>query len=212
MSSTTAGLPRAFSEVLRDLGLSRAPRLSLAEGVAAFGERAFAAVMLLVALLNLLPWPPGGTTVLGLPLILLSLQLMRRRRTVWLPVWMMRAQVDRRAYRRFLRYLVPPVRWVERLSRPRLPILTGRSAQMLLGLVTLVLAVILTLPIPFGNLAPATAIAIISLGVMQRDGVMVLLGLMASAFSIGLLVVAWALILGAFQAGLQWLGLWPANA
>lgn len=212
MSSSAIGRPRAFSEVLRDLGLSRAPRLSLAEGVAAFGERAFAAVMLLVALMNLLPWPPGGTTVLGAPLILLSVQLMRRRSTLWLPAWMLRAQVDRRAYRRFLRYLIPPLRWMERLTRPRLPFLTGRTAQMGLGFVMLVLAVILTLPIPFGNMAPATAIAIIALGVMQRDGLTVILGLLASVFSIGLLVVAWALIIGAFQAGLQWLGLWPGVA
>lgn len=207
LTETPAGRERAFSEVLVMLALSRAPRLSLAEVVQAFGDRAFGAVMLLVALLNLLPWPPGGTTVLGAPLVLLSIQLMRGRSRLWLPAWTLAASVDRRAYRRFMRWFVPPIRWMEGLSRPRLLVLTGGPAQAALGVIMLVLAVILTLPIPFGNMAPAATIALISLGVMQRDGIAVILGLLATVFSLGLLVAAWAIIVHMAVTAWGWLGI-----
>lgn len=67
--------------------------------------------------------------------------------------------------------------------------------ENLVGLVCLVLAVILMLPIPLGNTLPALAISVLALGVLERDGIWIVLGFMASVVA-GSLVwgVVWAMI------------------
>ena len=57
------------------------------------------------------------------------------------------------------------------------------------------LAAILMLPIPLGNTLPALAISLLALGVLERDGVWIAIGLLASAVA-GVVVsgVVWAMI------------------
>ena len=75
---------------------------------------------------------------------------------------------------------VPQLRRVERLIRPRLSFLGGMPFIALFGLQTLWLALILVLPIPFGNWPPAIATAMLALGMIQRDGVLMLLSIPAA--------------------------------
>ena len=70
----------------------------------------------------------------------------------------------------------------------------GRVALALLFLVlaamsTLAfpLALILFLPIPFGNIPPAAAIACLALGLAERDGLAVIVGYVLSAASVAIL-------------------------
>lgn len=185
---------RTFSEVLESLTEGGPPKLYVGEMVHAFGERAFGAVMLVVALINLLPWPPGGTTLMGAPLLLLSLELAWGRDELWLPQWALKGSVSREGYRRGLRRFMPTIRFAERWTRPRLCFLTSPLGQGLIGLACLFLSVVLVLPIPLGNIAPAAAIALFSLGVMQRDGIAVILGWLAAAVSAGLLALVWTTV------------------
>jgi hypothetical protein len=203
LTETSTGRPRAFSDVLDILSARRAERLSLGEVVAAFGDRAFGPVMFFFALINLLPWPPGGTTVTGAPLLLLSLELAWGRQTLWVPGWAERISIHRETFRRLIRRFMRPLRWTEAVSRPRLYFLTGGFGQGLIGLACLFLSAVLVLPIFGGNLIPAVAIAFFSLGVMQRDGLAVLLGWLTTAIAIAILFLAWKLIVAGFQHGID---------
>ncbi|MDP3801564.1 exopolysaccharide biosynthesis protein [Brevundimonas sp.] len=202
---TSTGRPRAFSEVLAILAARRAEKLCLGEVVEAFGDRAFGPVMFFFALINLLPWPPGGTTLTGAPLLLLSMELAWGRDTLWIPRWAERVSINRSAFRKLSGRLARPVRWSERLSRPRLYFLTGGFGQGLIGLACLFLSAVLVLPIFGGNLIPAVAIAFFSLGVIQRDGLAVLLGWLTTAFAVAILFLAWKLIVAGLQQGLGWI-------
>lgn len=203
LTETSTGRPRAFSDVLDILSARRAERLSLGEVVAAFGDRAFGPVMFFFALINLLPWPPGGTTVTGAPLLLLSLELAWGRQILWVPGWAERISIHRETFRRLIRRFMRPLRWTEAVSRPRLYFLTGGFGQGLIGLACLFLSAVLVLPIFGGNLIPAVAIAFFSLGVMQRDGLAVLLGWLTTAVAIAILFLAWKLIVAGFQHGID---------
>lgn len=209
---------RRFSDVLEDLGSAPGAKLTMAELVAAFGERGFGAMILILSLLALLPWPPGGKAVFAIPIILMSLELAFQRKSVWLPRWMLQSSVSRAAFaslivkpfaapewlrrwvltfkirigrrryvftnhvRRMVRRrphglsVLKMVQGVERLTRPRLALLTGDVADTFTGLVCVVLALIMALPIPFGDALPGVALVLFALGMMQRDGVAILLG------------------------------------
>ena len=198
MSPADVRQPRAFSTVLEELGEAGGPTLHVADMVQAFGHRGLGAVMLLIALINLFPWPPGGTTFVGFPLLLISLQLVVARQGVWLPRGILQVGLSREGYRKGLSRFLPAIRFAERLTRPRWGFLSNAGAKVLIGLVSFVLSCVLVLPVPGGNLLPAATMSLFALGLMQRDGVAILLGWLAAAASFGALVLAWSVIKAAF--------------
>lgn len=204
LTETSTGRPLAFSHTLERLAGRPGAKLYLGEIVEAFGERAFGAVMLLFAIVNMLPWPPGGTTITGAPLLFLSIELAWGRDTLWLPNWIERRSVKRETFRTLSGRFMKLIRFSESLSRPRLYFLTGPFGQGLIGLACLFLSAILVLPVFGGNLIPAIAIGFFSLGVMQRDGLAVLLGWLTTGITVAVLFLAWRLVLAGFQAGWTW--------
>ena len=66
------------------------------------------------------------------------------------------------------------------------------------------LCIVLVLPIPLGNMAPAITMAFFSMGLMQRDGVAILLGWVGVVFSVGLLFLASAAIVALFEGAWSW--------
>lgn len=202
---TSTGRPRAFSDVLEKLAARREETLCLGEIVDAFGDRAFGPVMFFFALINMLPWPPGGTTLTGAPLLLLSLELAWGRDTLWIPRWAERISVHRATFRKLIRRFLKPLRWTESVARPRLFFLTGGFGQGMIGLACLFLSAVLVLPIWGGNLLPAVAIGFFSLGVMQRDGLAALLGWILTGATVAVLFLAWTLIVASFNAGWRWI-------
>lgn len=184
----------AFSAALIRLGEQPGDRLRVREVVEAFGDRAFGAVMLVFGLISALPLPPGASTFTGAPLVLLSLQLVLGREHLWLPRRMMEASLPRAGFRKAVHKAGPLIRGVEKLTKPRLFWLVGPPAQWLIGLVCLLLAIELVLPIPLGNMAPGAAIALFALAITQRDGAAVLAALGVTGFCAGLLVVSWKIV------------------
>lgn len=178
---------RPFSQVLEDIGVKDDSKLYLGELVNAFGERGFGALMLFFGLLNVaIGIIPGTTTVLGAPLLLMGFQLVIRRDQLWLPKWALRRSIERETYRSGVEKVLPRLRQMERLSKPRLSVMTSEVSEVLIGIATVILAFILILPIWGGNLVPALIISAFGFGLMQRDGLAVLLGWIA----IGLICTA----------------------
>ena len=128
-----------FSSVLDGLAHAPGERLSLLELVEAFGERAFGAVLLVISLINMLPLPPGGTTITGAPLLLVAAQLAIGRDTLWLPRRLLDATLARETFAKGVARAGPTLRTAERLTRPRLPVLVTDLSERLIGLAVLVL-------------------------------------------------------------------------
>ena len=199
---------RPFSQVLEDIGAKQDPKLYLGELVDAFGERGFGALMLFFGLMNIaIGIIPGTTTILGAPLLLMGLQLATRVDQLWLPKWALRRWIERTAYQSGVEKVLPRVRLVERLSKPRLHVMTIDLSEMLIGVATTALAFILILPIWGGNLVPALIISTFGFGLMQRDGLVVLIGWLGVAGVCVFIWVAWELVSRAFMAVYQMTGL-----
>jgi hypothetical protein len=176
-----------FSTLLRQVSEQAHERISLAELVQVFGDRAFGALMLVFAIPNVIPLPPGTSSVLGAPLILIAGQLVIGRRVLWLPAIFLSKSVPRDYLRRVVARLLPSLRWMERMLAPRMGLLFGPVGDRFIGITCLVLSIILFLPIPLGNMLPAMAIASFSLGLIQKDGAAVILGYLLAAISLGVL-------------------------
>ena len=195
----TKPIDRTFSQVLEDLGHGDDPSLSLSEVVEAFGDRGIGALILVLSLMALFPWPPGAKAIFAAPIILLALELIVQRNEVWLPKWLLKASLSRNAYRTATRKLIRPIRFVENLTRPRLSVLTGPISEIVMGVLCVLLAIIMALPIPFGDMLPGLALVFFSLGIMQKDGVAVLLGGAGAVITTGYLVLIWATVVEVAQ-------------
>jgi hypothetical protein len=186
--------PPPLSELLREIAAREQPAVSVGDLMESFGRRAMGALLLVFGLICTLPLPPGATTIFGAPLLLLAPQLMLGDRAPWLPARLRAGTLATADLRRALpRVLV----WLERaeaISRPRLLFLFGPVGDRLIGLVCTVLALVLVLPIPLGNILPAAAVSVLGLALAQRDGVLALLGYAMAAASASVLILATGLI------------------
>lgn len=148
--------------------------------------RARAALIFLFAFPNVLPAPPGLSAILGLPLLYLTAQMMLGR-FPWLPRIVAERGISMPAFRSMTERALPLLSRAEKLLRPRLSWMVGPMAEHVLGAFALILAIIITLPIPLANMLPAFAICVIALGVLERDGLWtgagVLIGLASLALS-----------------------------
>ncbi|MDZ4123453.1 MAG: exopolysaccharide biosynthesis protein [Hydrogenophaga sp.] len=189
--STSAPLSVVLFRLANDNGRDR---ISVGDLLAALGDRAIGALMFFFAAPNILPVPPGVSTLLGAPLLFLSAQLMLGMRP-WLPSVITRRSISRDDLGTLVRRIVPWLAKAEKLLKPRALVLVRPPVEYVVGLVCLVLAAILMLPIPLGNTLPALAISLLALGVLERDGVWIAIGLLASAVA-GVVVsgVVWAMI------------------
>lgn len=145
--------------------------------VAAFGERAFGFLTLVFALICIIPLPiPGIHMLLSVPLFYLSLQQMVGRRQVWFPEKILDYTIPRKAFDNISRKAMPWIIRVENLSRPRLSFLTTRWWFCFFGAVIFYITAFLSIPLPLTNLVPAIAICLMALGLLNRDGVTLIIG------------------------------------
>src|SRR3954471_14338638 len=93
---------------------------SLGSLIELFGEKSFAVVFVLLLALPALPLPTGGAThVFEAIAMLLALELIVGRRTIWLPQRLCRRDLSKLAEGRFAAALLRRIRWLERFARPR---------------------------------------------------------------------------------------------
>lgn len=198
---------KLLSRILRDLCADPDIEITIGEIVDAFGRRAFGAMLFVFSVPNLLPLPPGGTTVFGLPLVLLAPQVLVGMRRPWLPRFINQHKFKGADLERLFGRLLPTLEKVELLSRPRLTFMFGPVGDRLTGLICTLLALILILPIPLGNLLPAATIATLSLALFQRDGVIALAGYVLTVMSGGALVVGYQVFMALLRHALRWIGM-----
>ncbi len=176
--------PRRLSELLSDIAEDKSRhRISIADLLVAMKDRAIGALLLIFALPNVLPTPPGTSTVLGAPLIFLAAQLALGRRP-WLPGFIANRSIARRDFAALMQRAAPWLARAERLLRPRFSVISRPPFEYAIGTICFLLAVILFLPIPLGNMLPALAICVLALGVLERDGVWIVAGLIVAAASV----------------------------
>ena len=157
-----------------------------------FGEKSFAIVFVVLMAVPALPLPTGGVThVLEAITMLLALELLVGRRTIWLPARFRRFEVGGGSSERFARGLVTRIRWFERFSRPRLGwLLRQRLSGIVFGALVLALALTAFLAPPFSGLdtLPSLGVVVLSLGVLLEDFVLACAGLVIGALGVATVI------------------------
>ena len=195
-------IPERTSEVLRDLvDEGQSERVTFREILVELRHRAVGFALLIFALPCCLPMPPGIPTVCGVALVIIAANLIAGRQRLWLPRAITDKSVSRADLKRMVDRWLPYLERLERVCKPRFPIVTEPFAKILIGIVIFALGFVMILPIPFlGNMPPGFAASVIAIGMTERDGLVVLIGAAVSAVAIAVASVATtAAILGIIE-------------
>lgn len=181
--------PRRLSELFVSIAATADGDISVGKIIDALGDRSFAAALLLFAALNLLPLPPGATFFTGVPLILIAMQMVWGSPRVWLPRRVRDTAIPAEKFRSSVDWIAPRLLRLEKHIKPRYWPFWHRQGEIIVGALVLILAIVITLPIPLGNWFPALSIAVISLAFSERDGVMMGVGVLLAVFSIAVITL-----------------------
>ena len=186
------GLDPISADLRGVLEVANGEAMSLGQIAAHLKERGWALLVLFLAAPFPSPNIPGLSVPFGVAIALIGWAFMMRRRP-WLPEFVMRTRLDYATLSKVIPFIARFMERIERWTKPRMRwLVTGPINVSLIGLGTLSggFFLALPLPIPLTNGPPALSIIFLVIGMLCRDGIMVILG-----YTLGIL--AWA-----------YLGLW----
>lgn len=175
------------SEVLTVLASQEGDRLTVGDIVAVLRDRAFALLVVLLGLPNCLPMPPPIPLVCGLLLLLVAVQIAAGMSAPWLPRKLLGRSIPRQDVKRAVDRAVPVLRRLERWSRPRVGVFESALGMRGMGvaLLTLAMALIVAAPV-IGQIPLGLAVCLVGLGLVERDGIVVLVGLAIGTIGVAL--------------------------
>jgi hypothetical protein len=170
--------------------------VSIQDVLQEIGDRSITPLILVVALLLVSPLSgiPGVSTLAAVTIIILAVQAVRGKRSLWLPGFLLRREVAGQRLSGCVGYLRRPCAFVDRRCRPRLQFLTAGPMRFL----TLLMVTIIPIGWPFMEVLPmmssigAATVALLVFGLFTRDGLFVLLGYLFVAMTLG--AGAWLLL------------------
>lgn len=169
--------------------------VNLGDLTQALNDRSIGILLLLLALPNCFPTLPGESTLLSLPIIILGSRLMFGSHSLWLPQKLKQKNIAFATLKKTISTAQPFFQKIETLIKPRLSFLHSPIARRIAGFNFFLQGFLLFLPIPFGNLVPGLSIALLALSLLEKDGVLyivgMLVGLMAFFAMNAAIGVAW---------------------
>lgn len=173
--------------MLAALAAQPGERLSVRDIMAVLQDRAFALLIVLLGLPNCLPLPPPIPLICGLLLGLVAIQIALGQASPWLPRRLLSRSIAHADVERSVAKAMPVLRRLERISRPRIIILDTPLAFRFIGLILLVMALgLLFAPPIIGQIPMGLAVCLVGLGLVERDGLLVIGGWVIGLFGLTL--------------------------
>jgi hypothetical protein len=191
---TAGNRARPVTDIVNRLdGVAQGDSVTLGEAVEAFGERSFHPVLMVPALLVLSPLSgiPFFSSLCGITIALVSAQMIWPHRTkLWLPGFLTGRKVTGERARAALSRLCKTANWLDSHARERFSMLIRRPGRWVIETACLLCG--LAMPfleiVPFSSSILGGAVTLMALGLLARDGLFAVLGLLVMG-SAGFVIV-----------------------
>lgn len=157
------------------------------------GNRTFGPLLLLAGLVTVAPVIgdiPGVPTVMAVFVFLIAGQLLIGRQHLWLPHWLLERSVTVGKVDKMLKWTRRPARFIDRLLRPRLPVLVHGAGSYAIAITCLIIAS--AMPpmelVPFTANGAGAALTAFGLALIARDGLLALLAFIFTGATLGAVV------------------------
>lgn len=131
---------------------------------------------------------PGLSTSFGIAIGFIGLRMAFGYHPWW-PEWIMKKTISYSLLEKIIKMILRLMDFLQKFSYPRMTFFTidpilHRIHGLLIFFLGLILA--LPLPIPLSNIPPALAVLFISLGLLENDGVFIMIGYLLAAICFGI--------------------------
>ena len=206
---TTLSLSQTLAQMAASIS---GETISVRELLALVGEQGLLLGMMILTIPFLVPISiPGVSTVFSLVGMLMSAGITLNR-VPWLPDFLLDRELDAEKLSQSFERGAGLMNRVDRFTHPRMTNLTGgRTMNLINGSALFFGNVLLLFPlglVPFSNTLPAWALLALSAGMLQRDGLLIIIGyllLIATVIYFGVLAF------GALAAGQGLMGLFGSG-
>jgi hypothetical protein len=190
-----------FSHTLQKLLSGKQP-ITVQTMINNFAEKSFAILLLLLLAIPALPLPTGGVShIFELIAILIALELIVGRKSVWLPKRWLQTTLPLGLQTSVLPKLIKFLSWTENLSRPRLSrLLKNNYFVRIIGVFILVFTIFALLAPPFTALdtLPSLGVVFLSLALILEDIFLTIIGIIIGSTGISLIIILGRLTLQLF--------------
>ncbi len=216
----------SLNQALESLGNRKeSGKTKIEDIIAEFHEIGFAVVMFMLSMPVAipLPYPPGSTAIFGIPLLILSIQMILGYDKVGLPKMMTKYHISNtkiiifslkaikllpkieyyiEVFSNILKKIFSPFTYILQSIFPvNNSSLLIKIMEKIMGAISFISAICISSPIPFTHSIPAWGIAIMSLGLLRRDVFVMFLGMIVSAIG---LVISYGFFIGTMKL-LHWI-------
>lgn len=188
---------RNTSELLQLVVVQNAnDKMSVGEIKNSLHERGFGVLLAIAALPICLPIPvpPGYTTFFSIPLFIFSVQMMWGMKSPWLPEWITKKEINKKTLQKLIEKATPWLRKIESYLHPRLTYISVHAWERIIGIFAFIFTISIALPIPLTNFPPGWGILIMSLGLLNKDGLTIIVGMIVGTIGVGITLIILTLI------------------
>ena len=185
------------SQILREI-LTKNPTVknfTVKQIVESIGDTAFGTSLMFFSIPGMLPIP-GISTLVVIPTGTIASQMIAGKKQIRLPKFILKRTLPRRSLAVAIHTILPILEKAEKVAKPRWQWASHPAAQRILGLFIFILALAIAFPIPGFNVPQAISIFIIALGLVEKDGLTILIGVIAGLAS---LVLLGGVVMGIFS-------------
>jgi hypothetical protein len=181
-------VPLRTSQILREI-LTKNPTtksFTIRQIIDTIGEGRAATSLIFFSIPGMLP-VPGTSDLSGIPTGLIAGQMIAGKTEIKLPQFILQRSVPRRSLAVAIHAVLPFLEMAEKVTKPRRQWAADPAAQRVLGILILILALVIAVPVLGFNLPHAASIFMISLGLVEQDGLAILIGVAVGLISLALL-------------------------
>ena len=182
---------QAIEDVVNKSSSDRIPIGDLVDAMQAIG---FGLVIMVIAFCIIIPMPPPVPSVIAIPLIIFSFQMIVGYASPKLPKRFEKYTVKRSIVAMLVKKSAPYIHKVEHILRPRWGFVTTPIGERIIGVFIFIFSSFIFFPMPLSNFIPGLGILIISFGLLGKDGLVVICGIVVGL--IGIAISTTAVLLG----------------
>ncbi|MHB2264103.1 exopolysaccharide biosynthesis protein [Aliihoeflea sp. PC F10.4] len=168
----------AVVDVMAEAGVDE--RVCVGDVVDEIDGNAFGPLMLVPAMIAVTPASgiPGMTATCGLIIALIAIQIVLRRKALWLPGFLRRRSISRSRLETARDWLAKPARVIDRLTGKRLTFLVKPPFDIVPALICLMIGLLMPFMefVPFSGTMAGAAVTLFALSLTTEDGLLAVLG------------------------------------
>ncbi len=183
------------TEILADVvKKTSADKISISDLIIAMDGGGFGLIMTIFSLPIIIPLPPPFPSLISIPMVVFSFQMMIGCKSPKLPKRLANLSVKRSVLAMMVEKSSPYIAKAESFVKPRLSMLSSDWFRQIIGLFCFIFSMSVLLPLPLSNFIPGLGVMIASFGLLGRDGLIILFGLLIGC--LGIVITTLAVFLG----------------